>query len=94
MTRVTIFTFPIEGYAQILEANPNRRFVRFELGDGAGVQDAIPGPPPEDYVNNGSDLNMPKEFKFWDCPSIVTGEWYGRGMVATRMIITECIRVG
>lgn len=90
-TRVSTVTVPAGDSALILGADPQRWYVRFQAF-GAVAADAVIAPgtglplPPV-----GTGPIQPTEAKFWDCPSIVTGDWYAYGAGGTTIVIWECI---
>lgn len=60
----------------VLPADSQRFFVRFEAsGFAAFTSPLFPGPVP-DPLPVGSQAVLPVEYRFRDCPSIVTGEFY------------------
>ena len=93
-TKVTIFTSGGAGQERILKADPRRWYVSFDphvlLGSGSYV---IPGPPIQGLAPS-NQIGLPSEKKFLDCPSIVTGEWYGNFSGGGSIVITECLYIG
>lgn len=90
-TRVTIFVNAGDIVPLILAANPQRIYVKFETWDITfGVWHVIPGPVPQ--LPTGSFLEDNQgEYKFQDCPSLVTGEWYAVCPPNGVIQITECL---
>ena len=93
-TKNTIVQGDGSGSQLILRANPRRWYVRIAYHHGLnGNYNFQPGPPSGDMIQTFTADN-PAEFKFKDCPSIVTGEFYGTWDATTFMIITEVIYTG
>ena len=90
-THRTLFGFISTGVFEVLGPNPNRWYVRFETSTGgAGVHGVIPDGFGADVAATNV-ANLPLEYKFRDCPSIVAGGFKGRGNIGTTILITECI---
>ena len=93
-TRVTRVAIPGTSWARVLGADPRRFYVRVE-GDAVGIitLSVMPGPA-QNISPPGNNHNIPCEFKFRDCPSIVAGEFYGFANPASDVIIIECLYNG
>lgn len=87
-TRITNFVFPAASQDILLQPNPRRWYVRFEVGQGFGGQYVLPMPTDFDLTLGGL-VNLPLEYKYRDCPSIVTGGFVGAGQMGTSIIIIE-----
>lgn len=92
-TSTTEFVYANNILETVLEANPNRWFVQFLNGQGASGKTVLPKGQPYEVADNLYD-HLPLEYKFRDCPSIVTGEFVGIGMPGESIIIIECIYLG
>lgn len=93
-TKVTRFAIAAPGLVRVLIRDPKRWFVRFERGDVLVVDlPLLPEPYPTGLAGP-INQTFPIEFKFRDCPSVVTGEWYGSFGGGSTLIITECVYVG
>ena len=94
-TQVTDFAATINGFQKILSSNPRRLYVKFII-NGAGMinspvvpgagQSSYPSTPPAEFVS---------EYKWKDCPSIVSGEFYANISPGFNTItIIECLYTG
>lgn len=93
-TQLTIVTNPGSGFIRVLKANPRRWFVRFESPTGGSSMDYVcPGPVPP-FNGQPNSIPSPQEWKFLDCPSLVTGEWYAVGLAGFNLLITEVLYMG
>ena len=81
-------------YQLVLAANPQRFYVEFQFAGGV-VSDVflIPGPLPIGLLWH-TLFFAKREYKYYDCPSIVTGEFYCRSQMPAVLVITEVLYVG
>jgi hypothetical protein len=90
-TIVEVISLPINDWGLMVEANPNRWYISFSPAFFPPHAGFI-GPAP---IQNGVTLavdNIPEiERKYRDCPSIVTGEWYGVSAGGGSILVTQCI---
>src|SRR5688572_11107889 len=63
------------GQQMILKKDPRRFYIRFRSNTGAGFLHPYPGKIPSGASTIVVDNGM-QDYKFHDCPGIVTGEWY------------------
>jgi hypothetical protein len=91
MTRNTPFDSAGTGWQKLLDADPSRLWVQFLTDGVAGTTFAIiPGPIPDLWVPTGFTLDR-IDYKFKDCPTVVTGEWYLYDTLLRHLLITECL---
>lgn len=82
------------GFVLLLKANPRRYYVEFFATGGLGATPGIyPGPLPDTTAAGGKGATS-GPYKFKDCPSITTGEFYFFDDGVTNLFITECIYTG
>ena len=75
----------------LLEADPQRWWVTFSTSGAPGeVPQIFPGPFAGDFPPT-TRATYDGPYKFHDCPSVVTGEWYVFGDGATVYTITESL---
>lgn len=92
-TRNTIYTGTGAGIFLVMKADPRRIFVEFQSLDGIATALTIyPGPIPNGFLGVAQN-NLPLQYKFHDCPSIVQGEFYGAVDLGLRVFISECLYV-
>ena len=90
-TRVSSFVFSGATVEQILTANPRRFFVQIRMGTGVMLS-YPPSPGPSlNVAFGGFSPSLDYTWKFKDCPSVVTGEFYAGGTALGTLLITECI---
>lgn len=93
-TVVTLRPAQSAGLHRALPNNPKRFYVEFYLTQGALSSFYIcPGPVPAGMSNQIAG-EFPLKYKFSDCPSIVTGEFYANDDGAASCVIIECLYVG
>lgn len=93
-TQVSIFQNGAPGVFKILSADPRRVYVKVQTNPTANVSGyVLPGPIPNTFTTS-TQSNLPQEFKFHDCPSIVQGEFYCGFQVLSQVYIIECLYVG
>lgn len=68
--------------------------IREANGQGAGGSQSILPAPSHANLNASTLANVPAEFTYKDCPSLVTGEWFGFGAVGTSVFVIECVHNG
>jgi len=90
-TEVTLFTFAGLVMEQVLESNPKRWYVEFQVITGAGSWRLSPEPLAEPTINGQIEAGTVLSYKYRDCPSVVTGEWYATSILGSVLQITECI---
>lgn len=87
----TVFTFDGSPTQMILRGDPKRWYVKFtNMTITNPVVFPYPGPP----VDTAAFFSAPfvsAEYKYRDCPSVVTGEWYAAGGALVSVLITECL---
>lgn len=84
-------TWSSTSYDLVLAANPMRWYVEFQFSGGAISQFfLVPGPIPNGFLNYQGTRTV-AQYKFNDCPSIVTGEFYALSQMPAVLIITECV---
>jgi hypothetical protein len=95
MTKITVFPTSAVAIQRVLAANPDRWYVRFDSDQFSGFANGLfPGPPTTPPAGVSKE-QPPLEYKFRDCPSIVTGEFYLYGGAGgTNIYIFECIYQG
>lgn len=90
-TKLTLFSGAVGGFGVCLAANPQRVYLRFDpvglLGSGSYV---YPGPSIGN-ISVSNSLNLPSEWIWARCPSIVTGDWYTNISSGGIFLITECL---
>ena len=97
-TRNTLFPWSTSEFAQVLPADPRRWYVEFK-GWSAGGGPIMIMPEPYKPDPRASYI-LPQIFawKFNDCPSIVTGAFWGKPLLndelTNYMLITECLYIG
>lgn len=72
-----IFTSDGSGQQLILKADPRRVYVKFRVANNSGFNFPVPYPKlvPDGMTVDSLTTNE-QEYKFKDCPAIVTDEWY------------------
>lgn len=92
-TIISLYTPTVPGIQLILGANARRVYVKFCQNGGAGNHQILPGTgffptapiPPQELI---------VEYKWKDCPSVVSGEWYWDGVLLFSVTILECVYLG
>lgn len=93
-TRSWLYTGTGAVNQRIIEANPTRLFLKITGPTALAISGPIyPGPPIDEDLSAMAS-NLPQEWKWKDCPSIVAGEFYGSLGPGSQVLITECLYVG
>jgi len=93
-TQLSYVTFGGTSPLLLLHADPRRVYVAFFAGGGFGSTVwCRPGPIPNGFPVPVAG-NLPLDYKFHDCPSVVMGEWYGWGTLGATVEMIECLFVG
>lgn len=87
---VTTYVATVAGPQLILASDPKRFFVRFIVYSTVGNPRVYPATTDGSVANGGTFVND-IEFKYFDCPAIVTGEFYmfATGVGQSVMIIQD-----
>jgi len=94
-TKLSIFTAPISGIQRILLGNGRRWWVRFDtVGLAAYTNPILPASFVDFASYPSGSPTLPMEFKYTDCPSVVTGEWYAGINAGGQVLIWECLYTG
>lgn len=94
LTVNSIVTTAVNGLQRILRAEPRRYYLRFQPGSATSVNGPLMPGPPLAIVGGPFGLTIPQEWKWRDCPSIVTGEWFVDVAPGNQFVITEVWYVG
>lgn len=82
------------GWELMVRADPRRWFIRIDLNFASPLKFGVmPGPPKGDSSTMVMTHDW-QEWKFTDCPSICTGEFYCDGGSGNEYLIIQCLYVG
>lgn len=93
-TVVTIIPQTTAAGQLILKADPRRLYLEWW---GQGMNNSmgaiVPGPYPA-AMSGAANMTAPQVWKFKDCPSVVTGEWYSAGAPFNGWVCIQVLFVG
>lgn len=90
-TVVTRVSLAGADWQQVLQPNPRRWYVRFDMDAGGLFTQGVLPAPAQEILPPANQFGLPSEWKFVDAPSAVTGAWFGVANPAGDLIVTEVI---
>lgn len=78
-------------FVKVLDLNPDRWYLKVYHSSGGLGTPVLPGPIPAGTDAVTFTAEPQSEWKFRDCPSIVTGEFFARGGAGENLFIIESI---